>query len=218
MQRLKGIIFDFDGTLADTLPLCILSFQEAMYKVTGIRYSESDITQHFGKSEEGIISILAPHCYENALDTYIETYEKNHHLCPDVFDGIREILDELAANNVNTALITGKGRHTIDVALDYMGLKKYFEYVEHGDPNGSVKTKCIRTISGLWGLHPSGLAYVGDQPSDIKESKAAGVLSVAVSWAQTSNHTALLRHKPDMIFSEVSEFREWVQLSTICFK
>jgi HAD superfamily hydrolase (TIGR01549 family) len=210
MKNLKGIIFDFDGTLADTLPLCILSFQQALQKITGRKYTENDITQHFGKSEEGIIAALAGEHYNEALIEYIETYRNNHYLCPDVFDGIIEILDELVKKNYKMALITGKGKHTIDIALEYMNLRKYFEYVEHGNPGGIVKTEGMLKILDAWKLNPSEVAYIGDQPSDITESRKAGVVSVAVSWAKTSNHQELMEYNPDFLFSEICQFKEWM--------
>ncbi|OGI02265.1 MAG: hypothetical protein A2Y25_09215 [Candidatus Melainabacteria bacterium GWF2_37_15] len=209
MNNLRGIIFDFDGTLADSLPLCILSFQLSLEKITGKKYTEKEIIQHFGKSEEGIIASLAAEYYDEALQAFIETYKNNHHLCPNVFDGIIEILDELKNKGIKLALITGKGKHTIDIALEYMNLKKYFEYVEHGSPYGIIKAECMSKIAGLWNVNPSQIAYIGDQPSDITESKKAGVVSVAVSWAKTSNYNELLEHSPDFLFTEISEFSKF---------
>lgn len=210
MNNLKGLIFDFDGTLADTLPLCILSFQQAFEGITGKKYDEETIVRHFGKSEEGIVRAILPEFYEEALNAYIQKYKDNHHLCPDVFDGIKDILDEISIRGIKTSLITGKGENTINAALEFMDLKKYFEFVEHGDPNGSVKTKAIKKIAGLWGMDTSKIAYIGDQPSDIIESKEAGAVSIAVSWARTSNYELLKSYSPDFIFTDVQEFKNWL--------
>ncbi|HSA07570.1 MAG TPA: HAD hydrolase-like protein [Candidatus Gastranaerophilales bacterium] len=211
MNKLKGIIFDFDGTLADTLPVCILSFQQAFERVTGIKYSEKEITQYFGRSEEGIVAALAPDDYDKTLKTYIETYKKNHYLCPDLFDGIIEVLDELVKKKFKIALITGKGKHTIDIALESMNIKKYFEYVEHGHPEKSIKAECIDKISKLWKLNTAEVAYIGDQPADIIDCKTAGAFSIAVSWAKTSNYNKLLKHSPDLLFCEINQFKYWIQ-------
>lgn len=210
MKNLKGIIFDFDGTLADTLPICILSFQQALHKVTGIKYTESQITSYFGKSEEGIIQTLAPNNYDETLKIYLETYKNNHYLCPYPFDGMIEALNMIKNKGYKMALITGKGKNAIDIALDYMNLKEYFEFVEFGHPEKSIKTESIIKIAGLWNIKPSNIAYIGDQSSDIIESKKAGAYSIAVSWAKTSNHSELLKHEPDFIFSKIEDFKNWL--------
>lgn len=210
MKKLKGIIFDFDGTLADTLPMCILTFQQSLERITGTKFTESDIRKHFGISEEGIIASLAPQHYEAAVNEFIVTYRKNHQLCPHVFEGILDILDEIQAKGYKMALITGKGKHTIDIALEEMNLEQYFEYVEHGNTHKLVKAEGMEKILDLWELKPSEVAYVGDQPTDITESQKVGVTSIAVSWAKTSNHAELENYKPDFLFSHPSQFKEWL--------
>lgn len=207
MNKFKGIIFDFDGTLADSLPVCILAFQKALEKITGQLITEKEIKKHFGKSEEGIVAALAPEHYDKALSAYIEEYRDNHHLCPDLFDGMIDILDKLREEGYKLALITGKGKKTIDIALEYMNLEEYFEYVEHGHPEKSIKAESMIKISKCWGISPSEIAYIGDQPTDIIDSKKAGVKAIAVSWAKTSNHSELEKHEPDFIFSDINDFR-----------
>ncbi len=212
MTNLKGIIFDFDGTLADTLPLCILSFQQAMEKITGKKYSEAEITEHFGKSEEGIIARLISDRQEEALWEYVETYKNNHYMNSEMFPGMPQILEFLKKANIKTSLITGKGQHTIRASLEYLELTKYFEYVEHGHPDKGIKAECITKIAGMWDIKSSEIAYIGDQPSDIAESKEAGAIAVAVSWAKTSDHNELMRHNPDFLFSNTNDFYEWIKM------
>ncbi|MDP4121323.1 MAG: HAD-IA family hydrolase, partial [Bacillota bacterium] len=210
-MRPKGIIFDFDGTLADTLPICVLSFKQAFKKTLGVEYSDAEILKHFGKSEEGIIkNLVAPEDYEECLDAYIKTYEANHYLCPKPFDGITDILDTIKATGIGLGLITGKGKHTIKIALDYLDLSKYFEYVEHGDPQKSIKTQCIKKIADNWNLKSNETAYVGDQVTDIADTNQAGALAIAVSWATTSNYALLKQHNPDLLFKTTDEFKNWI--------
>lgn len=83
---IKGIMFDLDGTLGDTLPLCIVSFQKTLEVITGRKYTKEEVIRHFGKTEEGILQSLVPDKWEKAFDTYLEIYNKNHHICSDVFD------------------------------------------------------------------------------------------------------------------------------------
>ena len=214
MDKIKGIIFDLDGTLADTLPLCIKSFQLAFEEVTGIKYSECTITQFFGQTEEGITKSIAPDSWEDCFDAYIRIYKENHHLCPAIFDGTREILDFLKENNYKIAMVTGKGKPSADITLDYFGIKNYFEYIETGSAEGVIKDKCITKILKRWQIPANQTAYIGDQPSDITCSKKAGVIPIAVTWASIINTELLEKETPYKIFSKISDFKDWLEQIT----
>jgi phosphoglycolate phosphatase/pyrophosphatase PpaX len=212
MDNLKAIIFDLDGTLADTLPLCIKSFQLAFEEVTGIKYPESKITQFFGQTEEGIVKSLSPDNWQKCLDTYVRIYTENHHLCPSIFDGTREILDFIKQNNFKMAMVTGKGEHSVYITLDYYGIRDYFEFVETGSNDGIIKDKCIEKILNRWQIPANQAIYVGDQPSDIVYSRKTGVLPVAVTWASTTTHIDLLKKEnPYKIFEKTEDFKNWLE-------
>jgi beta-phosphoglucomutase-like phosphatase (HAD superfamily) len=57
---IKTIIFDLDGTIADTLPLCIAAFKKSIEPLLGKEVSEQQIIATFGPSEEGTIRKLIP--------------------------------------------------------------------------------------------------------------------------------------------------------------
>jgi len=210
MDKLKGVIFDLDGTLADTLPLCIKSFQLTFKEVTGIKYPKSAITKFFGQTEEGIVKRLAPDRWQECLNSYVKIYKENHHLCPTTFDGIIGILEFLKENNYKLAIVTGKGEHSINITLDYLGIKHFFEYVETGSTKGIIKDICIKKILDKWQIPANQTIYIGDQPSDIIYSRKAGVLPIAVTWASTTNADLLEKEKPYKIFSKIEDFKNWL--------
>lgn len=214
MNKIKAIIFDLDGTLADTLPLCIKSFQLAFEEVTGIKHHENTVTQFFGQTEEGIVKSIAPDKWQECLDTYVRIYTENHHLCPSTFDGIPEILDFIKKNNYKMAMVTGKGVHSVFITLDYYGIRDYFEFVETGSSEGIIKDKCIAKILNKWKIPANQAAYIGDQPSDIIYSRKAGVLPIAVTWASTTDSNLLEKENPYKIFSKIEDFKNWLQKIT----
>lgn len=211
MDKVKGVIFDLDGTLADTLPLCIKSFQLAFEEVTGIKYPESTITNFFGQTEEGITKSISPDNWENCFDAYIKFYKENHHLCPDLFDGARGILDFLKENQFKIAMVTGKGKPSADITIDYFRIKNYFEFVETGSAEGVIKDKCMTKILNSWQIPANQAVYIGDQPSDITCSRKAGVHPIAVTWASTTDSTLLIKENPYKIFSKIADFQDWLE-------
>ena len=79
------LLFDLDGTLGDTLPLCIAAFREAIEPLAGRKLSDKDIIDQFGPSEEGTIMALIPQHYDEGMARYIEAYTRLHPMCPAPF-------------------------------------------------------------------------------------------------------------------------------------
>lgn len=76
---MKAIIFDFDGTIANTLPICYYSFQSVFKEFDNRDLSNEDIKAMFGPSETGIIRENLIHLNkEQAIEMYYEKYLENH--------------------------------------------------------------------------------------------------------------------------------------------
>jgi len=55
-----ALLFDLDGTLADSLPLCLHALRTSLLRHAGRLFPDREIAAEFGKSEEGIFRRLAP--------------------------------------------------------------------------------------------------------------------------------------------------------------
>lgn len=211
MQKIKGVIFDLDGTLANTLPLCIQAFRQSVEPLTLQPLSDEAIIATFGPSEEGTIMTLVPEHYEKGIVNYLNFYKDLHDMCPDPFPDIRDLLDLLKEKGIRIAMVTGKGKHSTDISLKKFGLTSYFELIETGSPTGPRKTEGIRQVLAGWPhLQKEEIIYVGDAPSDIKASREAGIAIVGAGWAPTADPEALLTQQPDRLFYTVKDFADWL--------
>ncbi len=211
MKKTKAVIFDLDGTVADTISLCIKAFRQSIEPLVGREVSDAEITATFGPSEEGTIMALAPDFYDKGVADYLAYYEEFHDMCPAPFAGIEDILKILRAKEVRIAMVTGKGKASADISLRRWGLDKYFEMVETGIKSGPNKPAGIRNVMNHFsGLGRDEVIYVGDTPSDIISSREAGVPVVSAAWASSAEPEKLRELSPDELFHTVADFSEWL--------
>lgn len=209
-MKLRGVIFDLDGTLADTLPLAIAAFRRAIEPLTGRTLTDAEIIAQFGPSEEGMIRALAPAHYDAALADYLRHYEALHDMCPDPFPGMRGLLADLKARGVRLGLVTGKGARSTRLSLRRFGLEDMFEVVEIGDPAGPRKAESIRRVLAGWGMDPAQAVYVGDAPTDVTAAHEAGVAAVGAAWTETTDRALLAAAKPDALLETVAGLADWL--------
>ncbi|HEY4289745.1 MAG TPA: HAD family hydrolase [Puia sp.] len=213
MNKIKGIIFDLDGTIGNTLPLCIQAFRQAIEPLALTTLSDEEIFATFGPSEEGTIQTLIPDHYEKGIVNYLQFYEDLHDLCPDPFPGITRLLYDLRSKNIRIAMVTGKGKHSTAISLKKFGLEGFFEQIETGSPTGPVKVEGINAVLQQWKDldKTSSIIYVGDSPGDITASRKAGIPVVAAAWAETAEPEKLKALDPDYIFYSIDEFSDWLR-------
>jgi len=209
-MKLQAVIFDLDGTIADTLPLAIAAFKKSIEPILGKTLSDADIIATFGPSEEGTIRQLIPQHEQQGVKDYLYHYENLHTMCPAVFPGIKELLELLKQNGVELAMVTGKGIHSTMLSLKQFGLESYFDVLETGSPDGPNKVKGIRKVLERLNVNAKESLYIGDAPSDIKYCKELGVPIAAWAWASTANAEELVPLHPEYLFYSVAGLKEWM--------
>ena len=76
-MKIKGIIFDFDGTIADTLPICLHSFRRVFHEFDDRSLTDQEIKAMFGPSEVGIIelNLRRKEFVPQAIEAYYAHYQ-----------------------------------------------------------------------------------------------------------------------------------------------
>jgi len=212
-MRLRGAIFDLDGTLADTIPVCLEACRRAVKHYSGRHLTDEEIRSMFGPSEIGIIQRMVPDRWQECLETYLRMYEEEHERCRSAFPGVERALQMLRERGVALAVVSGKGERAAAISLRYIGLEAPFDFVETGSPEGDIKALNIRKVVAKWAVAPERVAYVGDAPSDIRAAKECGVLSVGAAWAPSTNFDRLNAQEPALIFRDVESFVRWIDVN-----
>jgi HAD superfamily hydrolase (TIGR01549 family) len=209
-MMIKGVIFDFDGTLADTFPLIFLAFRAALTKYTGRVYSDEELTRYFGPSEDGILQRIVPGQWQAAMEIYLAEYKRHHAQYVRLFPGIHGLLEQLKDKPLRMGIITGKSEASLMLSLDALKIKGYFDILAAGSPERANKDTNLYQAVKRWGLKPDEVIYVGDAASDIVFAREAGVVPVGVSWCQTANVAELQAENPAGLFGDVREFLNWI--------
>jgi phosphoglycolate phosphatase/pyrophosphatase PpaX len=208
VQPLKCVIFDMDGTIADTLPLCVEACRRAVEPFLMRPIADEEILATFGPSEEGSIQKLIPGNADEGVKRYVEQYRLLHHsMCPQPFDGIRELLDDLKTKNIRLALVTGKGLKSLRVTLEILDLEHVFDAIETGSPYGPSKPEGLRNVLRKLNLQPQNTVYIGDAPSDIAATRQVSIPIFSAAWASTAELEKLQAGQPDQILFSITELR-----------
>lgn len=205
----KAMIFDLDGTLANTLPVCVRAFQDTLQHFCNRTLSEEEVYAHFGPSEEGILESLVPGRLSETLPVFADIYRRDHFLCQAPFPGVEQLLKTAKRLGMHTGIVTGKGRLSADISLEILKIGPLIDRVEVGFPEGANKPRSIRLMLADWGIDPAQAAYVGDMPSDMDAAREAGVLPLGAAWAETATvHPGADGY---MCFGRVEELIRWVE-------
>lgn len=205
---IKAILFDLDGTIGDTLPLCISAFKKSIEPIIGRVISEEEIIAKFGPSEEGVIMALLQdryqYRYQEGIDKYLFHYENLHHTTQNPFEGIRETITYLKAKKIILGVVTGKGLSSTQITLQKYNLYKYFDIIETGSPYGPRKVEALQSILYKYNLKSNEAIYIGDSTSDILDAKKLNMPVYAACWDKSSNYDKLNKLNPDNIFLDVN--------------
>lgn len=202
---LKTIIFDFDGTLADTLPIVYKSFQHIFDKYMQLDKSPEDIKAMFGPAENDIIRTHFPEKHiEAAIAQYHDYYWTNHDQWVERSQEIEDLLAWIRKKGLKLAIMTGKGRKSLDLSLKALEMTDWFDMTVTGDevekpkPDPEGIHKILKELNTL----PEKAIFIGDSNSDIIAGKRAGIETIGVQWLSTFQ-SPKFDTEPDHVFTNV---------------
>lgn len=208
---LKGIIFDMDGTLGDTLRLCIEAYRGSVQELTGIAPTPEKVVSYFGLSDRGVLGGLLnmnPDDPKLPISTFVRVYcERHDELAPAPFPGAVELLQALRARGLKLALLTGKEHYTALPTLHKYGMDSLFDLLLYGDPYYNAKADNLKRAMEAWQLSPQEIIYVGDAPSDISLCHSVGVAIINAAWSRLAaeDEAACLALNPEYRLNSFSD-------------
>ncbi|SER79428.1 phosphoglycolate phosphatase/pyrophosphatase PpaX [Psychrobacillus sp. OK032] len=206
---MKAIIFDFDGTLANTLPICFYAFQHVFKVFDNKDLTSKEIKEMFGPSETGIIrNNLSNINKEDAIEYYYEKYSELHNDLVESNPEILDLLKSLKEKDIKIGIFTGKAKRSLDISLKALNMVGMFDVIITGDdvinpkpdPEGLLKALSIIEVKN------SEAIYIGDSDADIVAGVKANVFTIGVQWLP-EYQTSTFSEEPNLIIKSVKEFK-----------
>lgn len=181
--RWPVILFDLDGTLADTINLIVTSYQHAFVEVVGHEWDEAEIKSWIGKSLiDAFRGALGPELGEKAYLSYTAFNEANTEKLIKGYEGVPELLRDLGEAGARIGVVTSKRRPPAEWAIELCGLDIPL-LVGHEDvPAHKPDPRPLLRGLELLDATPEQAVYVGDAPVDVVAARNAGLPAVGVSW------------------------------------
>jgi phosphoglycolate phosphatase len=191
---LDAVLFDLDGTLADTAPdLCatlnMLLLEEGRPQQPFSRLRPHTSSGVRGLLGEGFGIAPADRGYGRLSTRFLEIYGARLCEMSTLFDGIPALLDTLEAHGMAWGIVTNKRARFTDPLVAALGLSPRTTCVVSGDTTAEAKPSPLPVLHAcaVLGCAPQRTLYVGDDRRDIVAGRAAGTLTAAVSYGYLGN-------------------------------
>jgi len=213
----KVIIFDWDGTLMDSIEKIVASMKAAAKDCQLAIPTSEHIRQQVGLSLDNVMLQLFPHHSSAQRAQMVEAYRVQYktldsqHPTP-FYPGIEAWLKDLKAQGYLLAVATGKGRNGLDRLLDKFAVRELFAATYCADetlskPDPLMLNCILRDLN----LQPSDALMVGDTSYDLEMANNAGMDCLGVSYGVHSKQV-LQQFNPIAIMDDLpKEFANYVQ-------
>lgn len=206
---LEAVLLDFDGTIVDTTELIHRSMRYATDEVLGRIPNREVLMANVGQPLPRQMEILAdgdPEKAQELLETYRLHNEKHHQDLIREFPGVEASLARLRDAGLSLAIVTSKRRPSVLMALNSFpslkGAVDVFVTMEDTAEHKPHPAPLLKGLELLGNVLPEKAAYVGDAPFDVAAARAAGTLSIAVSWGAFAEED-LRAAGPDRLFKDL---------------
>ena len=192
------VIFDWDGTLMDSIGLIVESMHIAG-EAHGLHTTDQEVKDIIGLSLMNGIDILYPEATRTQKlaiqQSYADYYIANSHRTP-FFPPIEIMLKDLQQQGKQLAVATGKKRRGLDRVLDASDSHHFFEITRCADESGSKPDPQMLTdILNHTQQQISEAVFIGDSIYDIQMASKLGMTSIAVNYG-TATSEALAAQYP----------------------
>ncbi len=189
MKKYKGVIFDLDGTLLDTIEDLADSVNEVLSSYGYPEHGVEKYKQKVGNGFRNLLEVSLPEKVDNdkldeIVERFVAVYDKNYKNKTEPYQGIDELLRNLAAKGIKLAVNSNK-RTDYTKAL----IHKFFPHIPFIDIMGQREDipkkpspAAANMIAEKMGLSADDILYIGDSKTDMQTAANAKMDKAGVLW------------------------------------
>ncbi len=213
-MKFKLLIFDWDGTISDSLGQIVDCMHSAIAELDLPPRSILEIREIIGLGMLEAVNVLYPtnsnNIHRGLIESYHQHYRSNaNRICalyPNTEETIRHLYDE----GYYLAVATGKSRRGLDRALEESGMTSFFHITCCSDETFSKPhPQMLQDIMLILDIRPEQTLMIGDSEHDMQMAINANVACAAVNYG-AHDAKRLLEFKPLRVFENLQELPEWL--------
>jgi phosphoglycolate phosphatase len=210
------IVFDWDGTLADSTRMIVDCIQAAS-RDAELQVPERSAVEHIiGLGLHEAIAALFGELTEAQFQQLVARYRYHYYARDEetpLFANVFVTIAELKKRGFKLAVATGKGRNGLNKSLERSGLVQYFDATRCVDEcRSKPDPQMLLELMQQLGASPERTLLVGDTSHDLQMAKNANVASLAVTYGAHALHH-LLPYEPLEHFDDFAELNQWLLIN-----
>jgi phosphoglycolate phosphatase len=212
LAEARAVLFDLDGTFADTAPdlgraLNRLRAEHGLEPLPiGIMRARASSGAR-GLLKAGFDLTPESEGYDALRDRFLDFYEQE--LCVEtrLFDGIPELLVKIRARKLPWGIVTNKGKRFTEPLLRHLAVDNLAACIVSGDSTPHIKPhpEPLLLAASLLKLPPADCIYIGDDLRDVQAARAAGMRFAAAGWGYLGDGADPRAWGADAVISHPSE-------------
>lgn len=200
----KVIIFDFDGTIADTVDALVTIANRLAREFGYIPINSQELALLRNLTAREIIKYSGVSLFKIPFLVKKVKGELKHNIHElHLINGIKAALVELHDQGYHLGIITSNSQDNVHEFLKCHKLDNLFDFIYSGVTIFG-KTTIINNVLRQKQFKPEAVIYVGDETRDVESAKKANIKVIAVSWGFNSSE-ALGKQNPDFLIHDPSE-------------
>lgn len=213
-NKYQLLIFDWDGTLSDSVALIVKSLQHAISTLELAPRTEQDLQGNIGLGMQETINRIDSTLDSEHRQQFIQTYHEHYLRYADthisLFPKVREVIQGLYGQGYYLAVATGKSRKGLDRALHQSQLQPFIHNSRCADETFSKPhPMMLEELLDDFALEAKDAVMIGDSEHDLNMAENAGMEAVAVSYGAKSA-ADLRKREPVACIDCLSELLQYV--------
>ena len=203
------VLFDFDGTLADTIALIVQSYHHTLHTSGLPAVDDVEVRSWIGRPLRPVFEERYPGRGDELTEAYRVWNLAQHDALIEPVEGVADLLRDLSGSDVAIGVVSSKKADTVRLGLRAVGLEGAIDVLAGMDETTKHKPEPdpLLFAAKALGAAPEECVYVGDADVDMLAARAAGMAAIAVTWG-AGTREVLETLEPDAIVDSVDELRK----------